>query len=138
MHAFLLGLSLGLGAGLAPGPLLAVVIRTTLQAGFAAGARVACGPLISDLPIVLVAVLLATELPGAALGALGVAGGLFVLWLGVDPRRRRRGGRRCVPWCPSTCCSSGRRSSWPRASARAATAWSTAAATASRCAAPGC
>ena len=31
MDSFLLGLSLGLGAGLAPGPLLALVIRTALQ-----------------------------------------------------------------------------------------------------------
>ncbi|MCW2996303.1 MAG: hypothetical protein JWQ18_3798, partial [Conexibacter sp.] len=31
MHALLLGLSLGLGAGVAPGPLLAVVIRSTLE-----------------------------------------------------------------------------------------------------------
>jgi threonine/homoserine/homoserine lactone efflux protein len=87
VHALLLGLSLGLGAGLAPGPLLAVVIRSTLEGGFAAGARVACGPLVTDLPIIVFAVVLAAELPDEALAALGVAGGLFVLWLGVEALR---------------------------------------------------
>jgi threonine/homoserine/homoserine lactone efflux protein len=87
MHSLVLGVTLGLGAGLAPGPLMAVVIRATLEGGFAAGARVACGPLVTDLPIVLFAVLLAAELPDAALGALGVVGGLFVLYLGIEALR---------------------------------------------------
>jgi threonine/homoserine/homoserine lactone efflux protein len=86
-HAALLGVTLGLGAGVAPGPLLAVVVRTTLQGGFGAGARVAMGPLVTDLPIIVVAVLLAGALPDEALAALGVAGGLFVLWLGADALR---------------------------------------------------
>jgi threonine/homoserine/homoserine lactone efflux protein len=87
VHALLLGLSLGLGAGLAPGPLLALVIRSTLAGGFAAGAWVAVSPLITDVPIIVLAVLLAAELPDAALGVLGIAGGAFVLWLGVEVLR---------------------------------------------------
>ena len=87
MDALALGLSLGLGAGLAPGPLLALVIRSTLQRGAAAGAWVALSPLVTDAPIILVAVLLASELPEAALGALGLAGGLFVLWLALEALR---------------------------------------------------
>ncbi|HEX5926507.1 MAG TPA: LysE family transporter [Baekduia sp.] len=87
MHALLLGLSLGIGAGFAPGPLLAVVIRSTLEGGFAAGARVACGPLVTDLPIIVVAVVLAASLPDVALAGLGLVGGLFVLWLGAEALR---------------------------------------------------
>jgi threonine/homoserine/homoserine lactone efflux protein len=87
VHALVLGLSLGLGAGLAPGPLLALVIRATLEGGFAAGARVALSPLITDVPIIVVAVLLAAELPDTALDVLGVAGGMFVVWLGVEALR---------------------------------------------------
>lgn len=87
MHAFLLGISLGIGAGVAPGPLLAVVIRSTLEGGFAAGARVACGPLLTDLPIIAVAAVLAASLPDEALAGLGLAGGLFLLWLGVEALR---------------------------------------------------
>jgi threonine/homoserine/homoserine lactone efflux protein len=87
VHALLLGLTLGIGAGVAPGPLLAVVIRTTLEGGFGAGARVALGPLLTDVPIIAVAVVLASALPDEALAALGVAGGLFLLWLGLDALR---------------------------------------------------
>ena len=88
MDTFVLGLSLGLGAGLAPGPLLALVIRSTLQDGIAAGVRVAFSPLVTDIPIIVLALTLAATLPNAALGALGVAGGGFVLWLGVEALRR--------------------------------------------------
>jgi threonine/homoserine/homoserine lactone efflux protein len=87
LHALLLGLTLGLGAGVAPGPLLAVVIRASLEGGFAAGARVAVGPLLTDLPIIAIAVVLADALPGEALATLGVAGGVFLLWLGADALR---------------------------------------------------
>ena len=87
MDSFLLGLSLGLGAGVAPGPLLALVIRSTLQDGVAAGVRVAFSPLVTDVPIILVAVLLAASLPEAALGVLGIAGGAFVVWLGIEALR---------------------------------------------------
>jgi threonine/homoserine/homoserine lactone efflux protein len=82
-----LGLSLGLGAGLAPGPLLALVVRSTLQRGLAAGVRAAFGPLVTDIPIIVLALTLAVTLPETALGSLGVIGGGFVLWLGVEALR---------------------------------------------------
>jgi threonine/homoserine/homoserine lactone efflux protein len=87
VDALLLGLSLGLGAGLAPGPLLALVIRSTLQDGVAAGIRVAFSPLVTDIPIIVLAVVLASSLPETALGALGIVGGVFVIWLGVEALR---------------------------------------------------
>jgi threonine/homoserine/homoserine lactone efflux protein len=87
MDSFLLGLSLGLGAGVSPGPLLALVIRSTLQDGVTAGVRIAFSPLVTDVPIILVAVLLAASLPEAVLGVLGIAGGMFVIWLGIEALR---------------------------------------------------
>jgi threonine/homoserine/homoserine lactone efflux protein len=87
VDALALGLSLGIGAGVAPGPLLAVVIRATLEGGFAAGARVAMGPFLTDLPIIAFAALLAAALPEEALAALGIAGGAFLVWLGVEALR---------------------------------------------------
>lgn len=87
MDALALGLSLGLGAGVAPGPLLAVVIRATLEGGFAAGARVAMGPFLTDVPIIAFAALLAAALPEEALAVLGIAGGAFLVWLGVEALR---------------------------------------------------
>jgi threonine/homoserine/homoserine lactone efflux protein len=87
MDALALGLSLGIGAGVAPGPLLAVVIRATLEGGFAAGARVAMGPFLTDVPIIAFAAVLAAALPEEALAALGIAGGAFLVWLGVEALR---------------------------------------------------
>lgn len=43
---------LGLGAGLAPGPLLALVMTESLRGGTPAGARVALAPLLTDAPII--------------------------------------------------------------------------------------
>ena len=61
----LLGFSLGLSAGLAPGPLLALVIQRSLHGGLTSGLRVALAPLITDLPIVILALLLVGRLPRA-------------------------------------------------------------------------
>jgi threonine/homoserine/homoserine lactone efflux protein len=78
VDTLLLGLSLGLGAGLAPGPLLVLVVEATLRRGFAAGTRVAAAPLISDAPIVVLCALVLRELPDEALAALSAAGAVFL------------------------------------------------------------
>jgi threonine/homoserine/homoserine lactone efflux protein len=81
------GIALGLGAGLAPGPLLALVVSTSLSRGFAAGARAALSPLASDVPVVVITVLVLHSLPQSAVAVLGMAGGVFVMWLGVESLR---------------------------------------------------
>jgi len=85
----LIGLGLGLGAGLAPGPLLALVITTSLARGFRPGLRVALSPLVTDSIMIAVAVLVVRELPARASGVLGVVGGLYVVWLGVESLREQ-------------------------------------------------
>lgn len=87
MDALALGLSLGLGAGLAPGPLLVLVVGATLCGGFAAGARVAAAPLLSDAPIVALCVLVLRELPEDALAALSLAGAVVVGRLALEALR---------------------------------------------------
>ncbi len=77
----LLGFSLGLSAGLAPGPLLALVIQRTLRYGAISGLRIALAPLITDFPIVILAILVISRLPEIALHGLMAVGGAFVLWL---------------------------------------------------------
>ena len=49
------GLVYGLSAGFSPGPLMALVISQTLKHGIREGAKVAVAPLITDLPIILLA-----------------------------------------------------------------------------------
>lgn len=83
MEYLLLGLSLGLAAGISPGPLLTLVVTSTLERGFGAGLLVALAPILTDTPIILLALLVLGELPGTALAAITIAGGLFVIWIGV-------------------------------------------------------
>jgi threonine/homoserine/homoserine lactone efflux protein len=87
MELLLAGLALGAGAGLAPGPLQALVISVSLSRGFAAGARVAAGPLLSDVVVIVVSLLVLRSIPERAVAVLGVVGGLFVVWLGIEALR---------------------------------------------------
>ena len=87
MHYLFVGLGLGLGAGLSPGPLMALVITTTLSRGLAAGIRVALAPLVSDIVVITLCVLVVDSLPARATSVLGVTGGLYVIWLGIGAMR---------------------------------------------------
>ena len=79
------GLLLGLGAGLAPGPLLALVMTESLRAGTAAGIRVAIAPLLTDTPIVALTWSLAGSLDAESpwLAALSLAGAVVVAHLAL-------------------------------------------------------
>jgi threonine/homoserine/homoserine lactone efflux protein len=73
----------GLSAGFSPGPLLALVITQTLRYGVREGVKAALAPLVTDLPIILVSVLILRSLPDSRviLGCISMAGGLFVTYL---------------------------------------------------------
>jgi threonine/homoserine/homoserine lactone efflux protein len=83
VDALLLGLSIGLAAGISPGPLLVLVITSTLRSGWRAGTLAACAPLVSDLLVVTLTLLVLDHLPHQALGVLGVVGGVLVGLTGV-------------------------------------------------------
>jgi threonine/homoserine/homoserine lactone efflux protein len=85
-----LGLSMGLSAGVSPGPLLALVITASLRSGLAGGLRVALAPVVTDLPIVTLAVLLAGYLSPEALRWVGTVGAIVVVWLGIETLRAAR------------------------------------------------
>lgn len=76
----LIGILLGLSAGFAPGPLLTLVVSETLQYGVAAGIKVAITPVIADLPIIVAALLIVSELSSfdPVLGGIALLGGLFL------------------------------------------------------------
>lgn len=87
MHTFLLALSLGLSAGLSPGPLMTLVITTSLQDGFWRGLRVAVAPFLTDLPIILLSVFVLHLLPPWTLAVIAVAGSVYVVYLGWETMR---------------------------------------------------
>lgn len=87
MEITLLGAALGFAAGVSPGPLLTLVVASALERGFGAGARVALAPVLTDAPIVLVALYLLKDLPELFLRGVTVVGGLFVIYLGLRTAR---------------------------------------------------
>jgi threonine/homoserine/homoserine lactone efflux protein len=82
MSQLLAGIALGLGAGITPGPLLTLVLTSTLQRGFGAGLRVAVAPLITDAPIILLAVAVVSSVSDGVLRGLGIVGGFVVVAMG--------------------------------------------------------
>ncbi|WP_094300820.1 LysE family transporter, partial [Imhoffiella purpurea] len=90
-HYLATGILLGISAGLAPGPLLALVISETLRHDARAGVRVAFAPLLTDLPVILVTWVILSRLAGldAVLGLISLAGGAFVFSMGYESLRVR-------------------------------------------------
>jgi len=81
MIYFLSSLTLGFAAGVSPGPLTTLIITRTLERGLGAGLRVAVAPLLTDLPIIVAALLFFAVLPPALEIALTIGGAFFVLYL---------------------------------------------------------
>jgi threonine/homoserine/homoserine lactone efflux protein len=79
------GIVLGLSAGFAPGPLLALVVSETLQHDRKAGVKVALAPVITDLPIIIFSLLVLAKLSRFQniLGIISVIGAFFILYLGI-------------------------------------------------------
>jgi threonine/homoserine/homoserine lactone efflux protein len=80
---------LGLAAGFAPGPLMALVITHALRHNVREGALVAAAPLVTDAPIILVVLVVLNRLADLerALGVLAAVGGLYVLYLSYETLR---------------------------------------------------
>lgn len=84
------GVVLGLAAGFAPGPLLALILAQSIRFGTREGLKVAAAPLLTDLPIVILATALVAAAAGTAggvLGAISLAGAAFVAYLGIEAIR---------------------------------------------------
>lgn len=92
ISALATGVFLGLSSGLAPGPLLALVLAQTLRHGPREGCKIALTPLVTDAPIIVVALVLAAKLAELRplLGLVSIAGGAFVLYLAWDSFRPAR------------------------------------------------
>lgn len=94
LSAILAGAVLGLSSGLAPGPLLTLVIAQTLRHGPKEGMIVAVAPLLTDVPIVLLALLAVGTVGryGALPGILSLCGGIYVVHLAWETFRSAPAG----------------------------------------------
>jgi len=79
-----IGVSLGIGAGVTPGPLLGLVITETLRKGWRAGVSVALAPLVGDVFVIACCLILLAQLPSVVFAMLSVGGGFYVLFLGWE------------------------------------------------------
>jgi len=86
VNFLVIGTILGLSAGFAPGPLLALVISETLQHNIRSGIKVALAPIVTDLPIILVSLFILSKLANfqSILGVVSLGGGTFLLVLGYQ------------------------------------------------------
>jgi threonine/homoserine/homoserine lactone efflux protein len=78
--ATLAGAAMGLSAGLAPGPLLSLVLSQTLAYGPREGLKVCLAPALTDTPIIVAVWLALSRLEGrpAILGAVALAGAVLL------------------------------------------------------------
>ncbi len=75
------GLTLGFAAGAQPGPFQTYLITQTLANGWRKTLIAAFAPLVSDGPIIILAVFVLKQMPESLQRGLYIAGGIFILFL---------------------------------------------------------
>jgi threonine/homoserine/homoserine lactone efflux protein len=75
------GLSFGFTAAASPGPMQAFLLSQTLKNGWLKTLPAALAPLISDGPIIVLALFILAQVPETGLRFIRIAGGLFILYL---------------------------------------------------------
>jgi len=77
----ILGATYGFAAAVQPGPFQTYLVSSTLSHGLRRTLPGVLAPLMSDVPIVLLVLLVLTRVPPPALQVLRLAGGVFLLYL---------------------------------------------------------
>jgi len=85
------GCVFGLAGGFTPGPTTALVVAQTLRFGLADGIKVASAPLLTDAPIIAVALVLMGQLVQVepVIGVVTLLGAAFLIYLAVESFRVR-------------------------------------------------
>jgi len=84
------GITFGFAAGVQPGPFQSYLISQTLTAGWRRAIPVAFAPLISDGPIIILALFALNHVPPWWQRFFYLAGGLFILYLAIGAIRAWR------------------------------------------------
>jgi len=80
----ILGISYAFAAGVQPGPLQTYFISQTLKNGWKKTLPAALAPVISDIPIVILILLVLRSVPENFIFLLRMAGGLFLIYLAYN------------------------------------------------------
>jgi threonine/homoserine/homoserine lactone efflux protein len=83
---FISGFVFGLSSGLTPGPLLTLVISESLRYGRSAGLKISVVPLITDLPIILLALYIVSRVTTISflLAIIYLSGSVFLTYLACE------------------------------------------------------
>ena len=83
---FVTGATLGLVAGITPGPLLTLVITETMKYNRKEGMKIALAPLLSDLPIVTLSLLILAKMSSYdnILGVISFLGSGFLIYMSYE------------------------------------------------------
>ena len=79
----ILGMTYAFAAAVQPGPFQTYLISQTLSNGWKNTIPAAFAPLLSDVPIVLIVLLLISRMPARLVQSLQCAGGVFLLYLAI-------------------------------------------------------
>lgn len=80
------GVLIGLSSGIAPGPLMTLVVSQTLRYGFREGAKVAIAPFLTDIPIIVVIMVTLSLFKNIDLflGIIAFLGASYLLFLAYE------------------------------------------------------
>lgn len=87
----LLASSYAFAAAVQPGPLQAYLISQTMINGWRRTVPATLAPIISDIPIVLLVLLVLTQLPPSFINIIRLTGGIYLLYLAFQALRSFRG-----------------------------------------------
>ncbi|MDR3611274.1 MAG: LysE family translocator [Ignavibacteriaceae bacterium] len=79
-----IGITYAVAAVAQPGPFQMFLLSQTLSKGWRRTLPAAFGPIISDLPVIIIVLFLLTHVPTIFLSVLQLAGGIFILYLAFN------------------------------------------------------
>jgi len=84
LNFLLVGLSLGITAGLSPGPLMALLVSETIKGGRLKGIKVSLAPLFTDIPLILAIMFILKYIKNihSLLGVISIIGSLVLFYFG--------------------------------------------------------
>lgn len=89
---FIRGFTIGLNAGLLPGPIQTYLAQMSLAFGWRRAIIGVFSPLVADIPVILLSVLVLSQVPDTVVRLLQIGGGLFILWLAFSGLRSIQAG----------------------------------------------
>lgn len=89
---FIPGALLGITAALSPGPLMALLVAESMRGGLKSGAKVGISPLVTDVPFIIAAVIVAKGIESSQilLAAISFIGAGFLILLAIQNMRANR------------------------------------------------